>query len=211
MILPLFLFLVGIGVWCPTQVLAQYSPLPIPMDGDETVYPRHLRMLAQGLSAKLKEYKAYLTYTDQVQTPGFKRFKVAVRMKGDQIVPEKFYVWSKEAPIATGRSLDLYISGQTSFFTVVMQDGSIAYTQDGRFMRGSKGRLVTLAYGLSVMGEDGAIYLPPDYADDQISVGTHGEFFAGDEYLGKLYITVFETPDTSHIQKAAQERKKNNI
>jgi len=194
-LLLLFLCLIGLAVCHPTQVLAERNPLPLPMDGEETVYPRHLRMLAQGLSAKLKEYKAYLTYSDHVRTPGFKRYKVGVRLTGDQIIPEKYIVWSKEDPVATERNLDLYVSGATSFFTVEMLDGSVAYTQDGRFMRGLGGKLVTIAYGLTVMGEDGPIILPPDYSDEQIAIQGDGEVYAGDDFLGKLKITVFDSPE----------------
>ncbi|WP_077033534.1 flagellar basal body rod protein FlgF [Pelomonas sp. KK5] len=79
---------------------------------------------------------------------------------------------------ATGRDLDAAIEGE-GLFAVQTAEGSEAYTRSGNFTADADGRL--LLAGRPVLGEGGAVQLPPEHGalvigrDGTISVQTPGQ------------------------------------
>ncbi len=71
--------------------------------------------------------------------------------------------------MSTGRSLDVALKGP-GYFAVQGLDGNEAYTRDGSFVLAADGTLQT-GHGMSVVGEGGAITIPPGM---EVSIGADG-------------------------------------
>ena len=154
-------------------------------------YPQYYRNLAQSLSVNTKVFKSFLYNTVNSNTAGFRKSRVSARKYGDEIVAEQFYDWSKERPVNTARPLDIYVSGKTSFFTLVLPNREQIYTSDGRFGINAKGELISIAHEIAVLGEDGPIILP----GEDVNINHKGEIYFYGEFIDRLKITTFSTTD----------------
>ena len=164
----------------------------LPPDQSYEVYPAYMQALGDNMSAALIMQKNALLYAVNANMPGYVRSDMAMIKKNNQIVPIRFYVWDKGTPIASHRSLDVYINHEKSFFTVLMPDKTKAYTRDGRFYREWDGKLVTMVDQRPVLGEnDAPMYIP----ESDVHISDSGEIFQGDERLNRLLITTFESLD----------------
>jgi len=157
----------------------------------ERTYPRDIRMLAQGLHVQASDFKTYFRYTVNVQTPGYKKTKVAKVHTGNDLTARQYIVWQKDVPVFTDRGLDLYVTGKKTFFTLKAPNGEELYTHDGRFTLGPKNQLVTVAHMLPVMGENGPIFLE----DDGVVIDDAGHIKHRNEIVDKLKITTFSSTD----------------
>ena len=161
-----------------------YAVEPLPKEK----MPKYLRMMQEGMNGHFLNYKAHFNAVAFINVPGHKRFKYASYMTQDEeIVPVRFIDWTKERPILSDRSLDVYISFKLNFFVLDAQLDYDLYTVDGRFYRNEDNVLCTIAHGLPVMGKDGYIYLE---TDDPI-IDEKGRIYENDELVGQLQIASF--------------------
>ncbi len=91
---------------------------------------------------------------------------------------------------ATGRSLDVAISGEKTFYMVETAQGPM-YTRNGSFFLSPEGKLVDSA-GRQVAGENGQIMIPKTVSDQEIQIGRDGTISAGGTSLGKLKMVDIE-------------------
>lgn len=157
--------------------------------GDAARYPHYLQVVGESLDRMYKYRKAYMDYTLNANTPGYKKFKVESRNVDGHIIPIKYHHWSKGLYVQSWRNLDFALGGKFNFFTVRMPNGSLAYTQDGRMRLESNGQLVTIAYRLPVLGEEGPIYLE----NDDVAVREDGSIYDHEgQLVDRFRITAFE-------------------
>ena len=95
---------------------------------------------------------------------------------------------------ATGRNLDVAVKGN-SWLTVQALDGTEAYTRGGSFEVSNDGTLTTRS-GLPVMGDGGALQVPPN---STVSIGADGTISAKgadgkNTAIGKLKLVTPEAP-----------------
>ncbi|MFQ5698196.1 MAG: flagellar hook-basal body protein [Myxococcota bacterium] len=100
-------------------------------------------------------------------------------------------------PKLTGSPLHAAIDGD-GFFVVENAQGDELYTRRGDFRLNSQGQLV-LPNGMTVVGEGGALVVPPDGVP---TLSPEGTLRTQDGVLGKLRIVRFEDP--SGLQKRGQ-------
>lgn len=182
----------------PSEIDEKYLKTPYDYDITEhrirkveRTFPRDIRMLAQGMHVQNIDFKTYFRYTVNVQTPGYKKTKTAKIHTGEDLTARQYVVWKKDRPVFTDRGLDLYVSGQKTFFTLKTKDGDTLYTHDGRFTLGDNNQLVTVAHMIPVMGENGPIFLETD----GVIVDEAGNIKHGSELVDKLKITTFSSTD----------------
>jgi len=102
-------------------------------------------------------------------------------------------IHTQGAPQSTGNDKDMMVQGN-GFFSVLMPDGTTAYTRDGSFQRDPNGQLATSA-GYPVQP---AITIP--LAAQQIAVGTDGTVSVtlpgqvAAQQLGQIQLTTFINP-----------------
>ena len=157
----------------------------------ERPFPRAIRMLAQGMHVQATDYKNYLRYTLNANTPGYKKTKIAKVHTGEDLTAQQYVVWKRSAPVDTDRPLDLYVTGKKTFFTLKLPDGDEVYTHDGRFTLDPENQLITIAHNLPVLGENGPIYLETE----NVVIDTRGLIKYGGEIIDKLKITSFTSTD----------------
>ncbi|MDA1353605.1 MAG: hypothetical protein O3A01_03930 [bacterium] len=156
---------------------------------DAARYPYYLQVVGESLDRMYKYRKAYMDYSLNANTPGYKKFKVESRNVKGHIIPIKYHHWGKGLFVQSWRTLDFALGGKYSFFTVRMPNGSLAYTQDGRMRLESDGQLVTIAYRLPVLGEAGPIYLE----NDDVAVRPDGSIYDHEgKVVDRFRITSFE-------------------
>ncbi len=102
--------------------------------------------------------------------------------------------------IETGRTLDVAIFGD-GFFEMETPNGQTVYSKNGRFVRrtgadGIANGTLQTDTGLTVMGQNGPIVIPPSAAESEIQIGPDGAVRVGDTEIGKLQITAFEDNST---------------
>jgi flagellar basal-body rod protein FlgF len=95
----------------------------------------------------------------------------------------------------SGNSFDLALDGE-GFFVARGPNGPV-YTRDGAFQRTPEGELRTRG-GLPVLGNDGAISIPPTAFD--VRVSSDGTVSADGSTVGQLKLANFE--DTSKLVRA---------
>ena len=165
--------------------------LEIPFEaGNE--YPHYFKQIAQSMDTHEANSLAYLTYTLHVSEPGFKKWKVTGKLVDGNIIPVKYFVWKKDFPIETKRPLDLYISDNYYFFTLLMPDGTLGLTYDGRMFTDKFGQLFTVAHKIPVAGKDGPIVFPVPYTD--VTIKDTGDIYVDGEYIDSLKITAYKSP-----------------
>jgi len=162
-----------------------YIELPI---SKNEVRPRYLQTLADSMTITAKKFHAFQTATLHLNTPGFRTFEVDAIRINNRLVPIKYWHFRKARPQRTGKSTDVYLSGNNNFFTIEYNDKSIAYTTDGRFALDRNGYLITKAHDRPVLGESGKIQVP----GEEMIINHKGEIFYENEYIDKLRITSFE-------------------
>ena len=96
----------------------------------------------------------------------------------------------------TRRRLDVAIDGD-GFFAVEGPDETL-YTRKGVFHIGPNGEL-TGAGGYPLLGESGALSVPSDVSESQITIGMDGSVNAGGNNIGKLKLVRFQ--DNSRLQQ----------
>jgi len=88
----------------------------------------------------------------------------------------------------TGRNLDLALHGK-GFFVIETPEGPL-YTRNGVFHINQNSQLVD-SEGRTVAGEAGAISVPNNITDSQLSVSTDGAIRAGEATIGKFRLVDF--------------------
>ncbi|MEK9728112.1 MAG: hypothetical protein VW397_08430, partial [Candidatus Margulisiibacteriota bacterium] len=107
----------------------EYSDYQEPMQRD-------YRLLKEGMSAQLDNFKAHFNAVLFVNTPGYKRYKFVAYLHDDEnIIPIQYIDWGRVGPVLSHRPLDFYVPGKYNFFCLEPQDGIALYTFDGRFYR----------------------------------------------------------------------------
>ncbi|MFY9606894.1 MAG: flagellar basal body rod protein FlgF, partial [Thermoplasmata archaeon] len=110
-----------------------------------------------GFRAQLDSFRAVPVISDGLPTRVF----VVDSTVGTDFTPGTIH--------STGRALDMALQGK-GWMAVQMEDGSEAYTRNGSLNVSENGVLQTLD-GRSVLGDGGAISIPPDVT---IEIGTDG-------------------------------------
>ena len=156
------------------------------------VMSREFRMFKEGMSGIWHSYKAQLNAYVHSNTPGVKRYKFVNYLHNDEdIIPLQYIDWTKEGPVLTNKSLDIYVSEKLSLFCLQPQDGIELYMFDGRFHTGPDGVLRSVANHLPIMGEDGIITL----TTNKPVIDEKGRIFENEVYVDTLKIVSFKNPD----------------
>lgn len=92
---------------------------------------------------------------------------------------------------ATGRNLDLAISGQ-GWFTIETKDGKL-FTRNGSFMTNTNGQLVD-GEGNILAGKDGPIIIPPSAGVEDLVISSTGAVMSGNTKFGEIDIVTFDDP-----------------
>jgi flagellar basal-body rod protein FlgG len=179
---------------------------------------RSLFTASTGLQAQQLQTDIISNNIANVNTPGFKRDRLnfqdliyqTLREAGQTTltgaqVPNALRVGLGVRPIATqklfsegviqstGNPLDLAIMGD-GFFTVLLEDGTQAFTRDGSFKLDGEGQIVT-SDGLTL---DPTLTVPPEATqinvgpDGSVSVEMPGE--TAPQELGQLQLARFQNP-----------------
>jgi flagellar basal-body rod protein FlgG len=179
---------------------------------------RSLWIAKTGLNAQQTQMDVIANNLANVSTSGFKRSRAVfedllyqtVRQPGAQSseqtqLPSGLQVGTGVRPVATeriftqgnlqqtGNDKDVAIQG-AGFFTVLLPDGTTAYTRDGSFQVDSQGQLVTSS-GFSLQP---AITIPTNA--QSISIGRDGTVSvtqpgsSGQLNVGSLHLTTFVNP-----------------
>ena len=122
------------------------------------------RLASESMSAFMDSIKQYLIYTELWVVPGAMEAGVGYYYdeKSKKLKKNIFHrIKETVAGIETERRLDFAVEGK-GFFVIQLPGGWPAYTKDGRFEIDHHDRLVTMADGFPVLGENGPIYLPSD-------------------------------------------------
>ena len=152
---------------------------------------RDYRLLKEGMSVQLDNFKAHLNALVFINTPGHKRYKfVAYLHEDENIIPIQFIDWHRVPPTLSNRPLDFYVSGKINMFCLEPQEGVPLYTFDGRFYVDTDGLLRSVAHHLPIMGEDGYIYL----STNDPNVDLYGRIYEDDKEVGKLKILSLKSP-----------------
>lgn len=172
-----------------------------------------LHISASGLRSEQQQIDVISHNVANMQTPGFKRSRVnfvevasassAGAMSGHaEFVGERqgsrvlstSMLFTPGELRATQNQFDFAIDG-AGFFELEAEDGSMAYTRDGRFRVDSEGYLASV-HGLRLAR---AFAIPADAADLRIAAnGDVSALLAGDSertVLGTLELTAFAAPD----------------
>jgi flagellar basal-body rod protein FlgF len=132
-----------------------------------------------GASHVLQQQAAVSQNLANTNTPGYRAaintFR-AVPLVGTGLPTRTFVVdstsgsdFSQGAMQPTGRDLDVAVQG-SGWITLLMSDGSEAYTRNGSFQVDPTGNLQTRS-GVSIAGEGGPIAIPPN---TQVTIGKDG-------------------------------------
>lgn len=135
----------------------------------------------------------------RAQLPGFKAFRV-LRAAQPATVPnlptdiqtvfEGQFVDASSGPLRpTGKDLDLALEGDGFF--VLKTRGGVAYTRDGRFVRGKEGT-VQDSNGNVLQGEEGPLKFPDEAPfDAAVDVETDGTFRVNGEVVDRIRLRDF--------------------
>jgi len=135
-----------------------------------------------GASHTLQQQAAVSQNLANTNTPGFRAaintFR-AVPLAGEGLPTRAFVVdsvagadFSAGVMEPTGRALDIAVNGQ-GWIAVQTADGNEAYTRNGSFQI-TQGGLLQTRSGLNVLGDAGAITVPPD---TQVTIAQDGTIF----------------------------------
>lgn len=116
-----------------------------------------LRESAMALNVMEEHFKAYLSYTVNQMTPGYKEYAFANRYKNNNLEAIKFYRLGQGPPVETRNPLDCMVEGRGFF--MIQGPWGYGYTRDGRFEVDDSGRLVTFTDRFPVLGEGGQIFV----------------------------------------------------
>ena len=191
-----------------------------------------LRSLYDGASTLhvlQRQYETTANNLANINTGGFRRAHLSVVERNDPTARSNRYGngpqieryntdFSQGRLVETGRALDVAISGD-AFFTLEDPSGQKFYSKAGRFYRSlndenvADGTLVTDT-GFIVIGSTGAIQIPQNIADHEISIGADGTVNAADNGIGQIQLTSFEDNSTlipvsqSVFQESARTQQK---
>jgi flagellar basal-body rod protein FlgG len=161
---------------------------------------------ASGMVALQKRMEVATTNLANLGTNGFKQDRTAIATFAEQLVArmtagesvaqlgqiglveiagEPDTDWSQGSLQATGRSLDLALSG-SGMFTIQTPDG-VRYTRNGGFTRNAQ-NLLTTSTGRTVLGDNGPIELP----EGEIRVASDGTISVDDVAVDRLSIVEFD-------------------
>ncbi|MHC1695472.1 MAG: flagellar hook-basal body protein [Eubacteriales bacterium] len=107
------------------------------------------------------------------------------------------------APEFTNRKLDFTINGG-GYFTLQRQDGTAAYTRNGRFSIDNGGFLINSS-GAYVMGQNGRIFA----GTAEITVSSQGDIYAGGDYIDRL--SLVGSDGTERLDKLSQSSLAGNL
>ena len=167
---------------------------------------------ASGMIPQVKKHEITANNIANAGTPGFKRDvlftkelskaeKKIAPTKSDWETPLADRIYTDHAPGAfdkTGNPLHLAIDGD-GFFSVQLEDGSVALTRSGSFTVNSEGFLA-MPDGPLVLGEGG----PLEVGNGQIAVGDTGEVDVDGLTVGRIVpVTVDDFDSLVKIGSAA--------
>jgi len=155
-----FLFLFFYFVFAPQVVFAE-EWLHDQVDVYDEINNKTLNLTRQSMMMVEDATKGFLVYTATLQVPGTKESAVAYfyDSKHKRLSWNMYYRFGQGPPVETNRALDVMIESRDSFFVVELPGGMLGYIRDGRFEIDHTGRLVSLAWGFPILGENGYIYL----------------------------------------------------
>lgn len=174
----------------PTHLHKGY--LSIPKEDDKyTHYPHAFKQLGQSMNLHLKHAYLYMSYMANMNMAGYRVQKITSYLdKDNNITPVKWVLWKKGYPRLTNRTLDFYVTGKSSFFSIRLPNGQTGLTHDGRLILNQNGLLVTLSNQFPVLGKKGLIYLD----SDEVMVNQYGEIFNKDnKYIDSFHIRTFDS------------------
>ena len=148
-------------------------------------------LISQNLAGQSSPgYRAQIASFDQFRVPGVPGTDPQMTSSYPVFRAQTLHEQGEVKP--TGGKNDLSLDGP-GFFSVRMQDGTVAYTRDGEFQIDSAGSLKTKDGGL-VMGDAGPIRLDPTAGP--IAVNPQGEVSQGGGTKGVLKIVEFKDRGT---------------
>ena len=154
------------------------------------------REVASAVEVYLEHALKSMDYNLNVSIPGYLRKSVYnVRLYNapdgqHKIIANYGYKWLDGPQFETGEDLHFYINGKhRAFFTILIKEGLIGYTRDGRFRVDHQNRLVTLSGNFPVLGLEGEMFLPQR---GHYTINRRGGFFVDDIFVDTFKITMFK-------------------
>ena len=154
--------------------------------------------LRSSSAALMKEFHTITHNIANAQTSGFKRriasFSAAMddqlggKKKGESINVKSGFDFTQGNLEYSEKKLDLAINGK-GFFVIESPEG-VSYTRNGQFTLDGNGQIVDVR-GRTVAGTTGAITVPRNISESQITVTPEGNVEANDAVIGKLQVVEF--------------------
>ena len=156
--------------------------------------------IGSSMDSLMKEYEIITNNMANVSTVGFKRrsnaFSKVLDANGSPDVPyspgivelNSTFDFSQGNMTETGRKLDFALMGK-GFFVIETPDGPL-YTRNGIFNRNENGQIVD-EQGRTVAGESGAISIPQNISNSEISVSADGTIGTKGTAIGKFKLVDF--------------------
>jgi len=154
------------------------------------------RELAYSVNAYHEHALKSMDYIIHSNSPGYIRLGVANHRLYNEpdgkhlVVGVHNHKWIEGTPVETGNSLHFCINGgHRSFFTVLLDNGLVGYTRDGRFRVSYDNVLVTLSGNYPVLGLNGIIKLP---RRGHYTINRKGGLFVDSDFVDTFQITSFQ-------------------
>ena len=155
------------------------------------------RELAYSMAAYQEHALKSVDYLVHSSTPGYMRLSITNHRLFNApdgkhlVIGVHSRKWIEGTPVETGDPLHFAINGgNRSFFTVLLNNGVVAYTRDGRFRVSYDNVLVTLSGNYPVLGLNGIITLPR--SSGHFTINRRGGFFVDADLVDTFKITVFK-------------------
>jgi len=161
------------------------------VESDAQQMDNTLRTSAEAMNVMGEHYKAYMSYTVNQMTPGYKEYAFANRNHNNKIEAVKFFRLAQGPPVETNNPFDCMVEGQAFF--VIKGPWGEGYTRDGRFDVDRDGRLCTFSDHFLVLCENGPIQIE----SRDFTITGEGEIKVKGEVIDKL--RVIEFSDVSNL------------
>eukprot|EP01047_Picozoa_sp_COSAG01_P002586 COSAG01_NODE_69_length_28801_cov_10.460038_12_plen_281_part_00 len=173
------------------------SSIEVPIVKSDLPERKDYRELVTAIVALEHQIHKSMEHAMRSQIPGYIRPTYYITSKIDkdglkEIQAQRRQKWISGRPIPTERPLDFCIQADNrGFFKLLLENGVIGYTRDGRFRIDYQQRLVTVAGNYPVLGIDGIIFTGKAQPED-ITASKSGILYNQDQKIGKLDIAVFK-------------------
>ncbi len=144
----------------------------------------------ESMHAHQIQWNLFHLYTINIDNPGYIEPGGYNHSKNNKISVQTFYRWRSGPPQETGNSMDFFVEADCKgFFCLILPNGQIGYTRDGRFALNRNRKLIMRHGNLPVMSESGKeIILPPG---QEIACSRAGVLFVDNNPVDKMKIMVF--------------------